>query len=121
MQRQLQTHAAFSCKKPGELYCRPWNQTCNSFCHLRQGYGRNFTLHLPWLPRLDLAGNMSDLEFDYCHSSRAITQAANFRDRSANFSPIAIQRRGSLGRKRRFLGFLCGLRSGFGFLFAHHR
>lgn len=120
MQRQLQTHAAFSCKKSGQLYCRPWNQACDSFGHLRQSYGENFTLHLPGLPRFDLAGNVPDLEFDYCHSSRAITQAADFRDRSANFSPIAIQRLGSLGRKRRFPGFLCGLRSGFGFLFAHH-
>ncbi|MCC2681446.1 MAG: hypothetical protein K0S36_1010 [Nitrosospira multiformis] len=120
MQHQLQTHATFSCKKSGELYCRPWKQACNSLGHLRQGYGRNFALHLPGLPRLDLARNVSDLEFDYCHSSRAITQAADFRNGSANFSPIAIQRLGNLGRKRRFLGFLCGLRSGFGLLFAHH-
>ncbi|SEF59682.1 hypothetical protein SAMN05216403_10466 [Nitrosospira multiformis ATCC 25196] len=120
MQRQLQTHAAFSCKKPGEPYCRPWSQACSNLGDLRQGYGRNFTLHPPWLPRLDLARNVSDLEFDYCHSGRAITQAADFCNRSANFSPIAIQRLGSLGCKRGFLGFLCGLRSGFGLLFAHH-
>ena len=91
MQHQLQAHATFFCQKTSRFHHSSRRDRRYGFCRLCQRHHRNFAFHLTWLPRFNLTGSVTDLEFYYRYPGGCVAQTALFSDRAANDSLVTVQ------------------------------